>query len=239
MVSPLGVLAPVVAELPAHCDEGRRARKKRETRLALARAAVELVLAHGLERVTVEQVSDAADVSPRTFFNYFASKEEAITNPDPDSDAQVVAALLARPPEEEPVTALAAAYLSVTGDIVSSPADWRARIELINRYPTLLVASMGRWHRLERQLAVCLAGRLGLPADAFYPEVLVGAVSGAARAAVHRWGHHADDRPLSEQMSEAIELVRVGFAAPATAPTPTPTPRSRRRPGAPTTPTRS
>lgn len=50
----------------------------RETRHALERATVELALEAGLEQVTVEQIAERADVSPRTFFNYFGSKEDAL-----------------------------------------------------------------------------------------------------------------------------------------------------------------
>src|SRR5690554_2629029 len=57
---------------------GLRERKLRETRQALERATVELALEHGLEHVTIEQIAERADVSPRTFFNYFGSKEDAL-----------------------------------------------------------------------------------------------------------------------------------------------------------------
>jgi len=57
---------------------GLRERKVRETRHALERATVELVLESSLEQVTIEQIAERADVSPRTFFNYFGSKEDAL-----------------------------------------------------------------------------------------------------------------------------------------------------------------
>ncbi len=57
---------------------GLRERKQTETRLALEAAALHLVHANGLENVTVEQIAERANVSTRTFFNYFSSKEDAL-----------------------------------------------------------------------------------------------------------------------------------------------------------------
>ena len=76
---------------------GRRERKKLATRQALQDAALRLVADRGLEQVTVEDVSEAADVATRTFFNYFSSKEEALLGNAPEKAATVHRLVADRP----------------------------------------------------------------------------------------------------------------------------------------------
>src|SRR5699024_11473825 len=82
------------------CDEeaslGLRERKKRATRAALQFTALQLVADRGLDHVTVEDITEEVGVSPRTFFNYFATKEEALIGTDPDLLPALTAALRAR-----------------------------------------------------------------------------------------------------------------------------------------------
>src|SRR3954452_2536083 len=101
------------AENASFCDHGSmtsglRERKKLATRLALHRAALELVAERGLEHVSVDDIAARADVSPRTFFNYFSSKDDAVLGLDPDAMQRQVTELRARPAEEPPVEALRA-----------------------------------------------------------------------------------------------------------------------------------
>ena len=75
-----------------------RERKKLATRRSLRRVALDLVAERGFAHVTVEDIAEAADVSPRTFFNYFPSKEAALFGADPER----VAALRERVVREAP-----------------------------------------------------------------------------------------------------------------------------------------
>ena len=89
---------------------GLRERKKAETRDALASAALRLADELGPDRVTVDEIAAAAGVSPRTFFNYFASKEDAIVGSTESSTSRVVQELASRPVGEGPIDALRAEF---------------------------------------------------------------------------------------------------------------------------------
>ena len=85
---------------------GRREQKKLETRRAIRNAALELGTQRGVERLTVESIAHAAGISPRTFFNYFSSKEDALVADATEAASQICALLLERPAEEAPMRAL-------------------------------------------------------------------------------------------------------------------------------------
>src|SRR5690349_4456662 len=92
---------------------GLRERKKRRTRDALTDAAYALFDAKGFDATTVDEIAAAVEVSPRTFFRYFASKEELALAPLDQQVAAMLAALAARPAAESVLTALRAAAVEV------------------------------------------------------------------------------------------------------------------------------
>ena len=91
--------------------ETLRERKKRHTQESLLRAALELFTTQGYERTTVDEIAEAVDVSQRTFFRYFAGKEDAAFAVQQMTEAAFVAAVRARPPHEAPMEALRQAFL--------------------------------------------------------------------------------------------------------------------------------
>src|ERR1700677_3301891 len=96
-----------------HPPARRRDQQKEQTRLDLALAAFDLAREHGLASVRVPQIAAATGVSPRTFNNYFASKEAAIIWPTPRRASLLAANLDGRPPEEPLADALAEAVASM------------------------------------------------------------------------------------------------------------------------------
>jgi AcrR family transcriptional regulator len=118
-------------------DLGRRERKKRATRCALAAAALRPASERGPAGVTVEDISDAADVSSRTFFNYFGSKEAAILSLAPDAAAELRARVLARPPDEPSLEALRVGLTEASATQTQDAEAWWLKMKLVRDHPTL------------------------------------------------------------------------------------------------------
>jgi len=132
---PAASAAPLCTAADVTPRLGRRDRKKLATRHALRSAALRLVAARGIHHVTVEDVAEAADVSTRTFFNYFASKEEAVIGIDPGQAEHFTQALAARPSDEAPLRALQAVLGELAGQIAEGEDDWLLRMEVVRRIP--------------------------------------------------------------------------------------------------------
>ena len=154
---------------------GLRERKKAQTRRALTAAAIRLSTERGSpDRVTVEEISEAADVSPRTFFNYFSSKEDAILGVDPERRTELRAELELRPADEAPVEALRAALLSTAEGIDENAELWAQRLQLVREHPSLSAGYVASFADFERGMVEAMAARLGLDPDAdLYPAIVV------------------------------------------------------------------
>ena len=164
---------------------GLRERKKLATRRALREAAVGLTLEHGLENVTVEAISAAADVSPRTFFNYFATKEDALLDDVSGApDEGVREEFVAGGPTGafvDDLSALLVASLLGSGDLETRRADMAQRKLLMAREPHLLPGLLGRFYSMELGLASAIAERSGAPDDDPRSQLAAAAAMSAVR----------------------------------------------------------
>jgi AcrR family transcriptional regulator len=193
-----------------------RERKRARTRQALVDAAVDLFERHGYEQTTIADIAAAAQIATRTFFGYFASKEELLF---PESDARVratVQAVAARGPDEGPAEILLRVLRSVGEDSDDMTGRLAAlRLHLIRTVPAVrgraLQIQLDAQREIARQLAQAFPDRLDEVTAAALTGAFVGAVSGALQAvldgadqtggadpaALHRAVHEATDVALA------------------------------------------
>ncbi|MEU9169036.1 TetR family transcriptional regulator [Streptomyces sp. NPDC048420] len=174
--------------------ETLRERKKQRTREALIRAAVELFTTRGYEGTTVDDIADAVEVSQRTFFRYFAGKEEAALALDQMTVAHFVEAVRARPAHEAPLEALRQAVLQgwdtlqEVVDSVVSVEQFLRMYRVIESTPVLLAAHLRRSLESEEVLARVLAEREGLdPETDPRPRLTVAAFGAVMRVTERQW----------------------------------------------------
>jgi AcrR family transcriptional regulator len=135
-------------------------RKQEFVRGELAGAAWGLFAAKGYEATTVEEIAQAAGVSRRTFFRYYASKEEVLVETTDEVAEEMLASLAARPASEPPLVAIQRALIPVVESRLADTERARAIIRLLRESPTLRRAMLARHARMEERLAEQLAERL-------------------------------------------------------------------------------
>ncbi len=181
---------------------GLRERKKQLTRDALVRAALELFVTKGYEQTTVDEITDEVDVSQRTFFRYFANKEEVAFAVQEVAEAHFLVALSQRPPQEGPFEAMRNAVLDgwdTIGEAISEivPIELHMRSYLmIESTPALLAVHLRRSTEMEERIAQLIAEREGVDLDTDpRPRVAVAALSGVMRVTGRLWGQGDDWSP--------------------------------------------
>ena len=194
---------------------GLRERKKRATRHALHEAALRLVAERGLDAVSVDDIADRVDVSPRTFFNYFPSKVDAILGLDPDAPRQQAEALLARPSDESPVQALRAVARIQAAEMAEDTELWPLRLTVIDAHPALLAHLAAAFGEAEKTLAGAIAERTGTQAGVdVHPTLLAGVAGVALRTSLHRWLASDFTAALPDLLDEAWDALAAGLPAP-------------------------
>ncbi len=206
----------LVTQQPASLRE----RKKLATRRLLRCVALDLVAERGLANVTVEDIAEAADVSPRTFFNYFPSKEAALFGGhDPERAARLRDRIASEAPGEPALTALRMVMAQDAEAIVDEfrllggdPADWMRRIKVARGDPQVRAAHAAQMALIERAITEGLAARLGVSPEADpYPGVLAAVAVGVTRACTAFWGGSGGAVQLRQLIDHAFGALADGL----------------------------
>jgi AcrR family transcriptional regulator len=194
----------------------RRERKKQATRQALHEAAFTLTEECGLAGVTIEAIAGRADVATRTFFNYFASKEDAVLDREPNRPEALRQALIGRPPAENALTALRRVMEEEMVRRVLDAERFLRRTRLIRSEPQLQATMAVISEEIEQALVAGIAERTGQSAAVdFYPALVVSAAWGAFKVAHQLWSGHGGRPSFEALLSGAFDTLAGGLAAPA------------------------
>lgn len=177
-------------------NEGRRERKRRQTRGRIEHAAMALFLDRGFDQTTIEDITESADVSKRSFFDYFPSKEEVVFAwQDSFADA-LVAAIAARPADEPLVTVVEEAVSATV--MASFDPQSLALADLIRQTPALYARDHLKYAKLELRLTEALSARSkATDSEKLRVRLLSAIVIGAMRVGGEQW--HEIQQPTSPE----------------------------------------
>lgn len=189
-----------------------RQRKRARTRAALVAAALDLFERQGFEATTIDEIAASADVSPRTYFRYFATKEEVALGDD--LQHELIALIAARPVDEPMLESVR--HVIRDGLALLSVQDREAllaRLRIVYRTPSLRAR---RWEfQLEMgRIAGAIVGeRRGLPPDDLGSRVTAAAAFTAIEVAMDTWQQHDGREDLGAVLDAAVDHLGHAFGS--------------------------
>jgi len=208
-----------VCEEWSRCDNpavrdsvGLRERKKQQTRQAIAASALRLFAERGYRAVTVAEIADAANVSPRTFFAYFPSKEDLLLV---DADARMERALedFRESAAGEPLLPLAVRLaheaVAAAREFLASPEGGDADLERAHAAIASRLAT--RWVHWEDELASAIASATDAGADDPRPRTAAGAILAAVRALLEIGARPDVAAEPTTVLERAFDLIATGL----------------------------
>jgi len=195
-----------------------RERKKQATRRQLRWVALALFAERGFSNVTVEEIAEAAEVSPRTFFNYFPSKEAVLPGADPERMLELRQRILT----EAGSTALEVLRAAMIGqareaaaelaDLSGDPGEWLGRMKAARADVHLRAAQAAHMAAIERSVAEALAQRLAADVDHDpYPALLAAVAAAVFRSCLASWAGSGGIVPLEQLVSLAFGAIAEGL----------------------------
>jgi len=197
-----------VPDPPRATREGRKVR----TSKALVGAATQLFAEKGYEKATVEDIAQLAEVSPRTFFRYFATKEEVLFADEEEIRGLIRETMASRPEDEPVLEGVRHAMLAVAERFQRDVVFQRLRISLYTESAALWARMLqARWD-WEIVLGRTIAERLDLGPEDFRPTLIAGVANSALAASMVRWGTSECSEDLPTLVADAFAWFQRGAA---------------------------
>lgn len=189
---------------------GLREAKKARTRASLARAALQLVAEDGLQGATVEAIAARADVSPRTFFNYFDSKDDAVVHLSTDRFRCLLSRLFADAgePSTNPVLQIRDIMLRFLGEADPDTAsDDELMRSALERDPSLFGALHASMNTIGAEFEAAIASRYATVRDQELARVGLSVALGLTQTAMLDARDGRTRTPVAERVAHYFDLL--------------------------------
>lgn len=197
-------------EPPGTPKPGLRERKKMQTRQAIRRAAYRLFEQQGYDATPIDQIAEAADVSPSTVFRYFPTKEDIVLTDEYDSVLEE--GLRARPADEPMVESMRQVTVEALGRITAAErTELGQRMRLVREVPAIRGRTAENTARDAAMISAVLAERSGRPADDLEVRVVAAAVLAALQEALLRWVEAGPDADLEALVHRTMDVLARGL----------------------------
>jgi AcrR family transcriptional regulator len=189
---------------------GLRERKKQQTRERVRREAYRLFTEQGYETTTIDQIAEAAEISPSTFFRYFPTKEDVVIQDE--YDPALAEALRARPAEEPIIDAILHALKGPLGKLLEQDREellLRTRISFTD--PAIRARSVVEQERSEQALAAVIAERSGRQAGDLDVKCAAAAIIAVFTTLVRHWADRDGKDDLGDLYERHLPLLSRGL----------------------------
>jgi AcrR family transcriptional regulator len=183
------------------------ARRQQRVRRSLATTAMDMFLTRGYEATTVEEIVDIVEISPSTFYRYFAGKSDLVVEFSRLRMNEFTELLAARPAEESLVDALAAAIETATTTLGHDMGQLRQFEELVLHHVELRGRLLAEIHREVPTVASRIAPRLGIPSESALAAVIATSIGSTIRLVFERWAQVEGEETPFPAIRSALALL--------------------------------
>lgn len=192
---------------------GLRAQKKQRRRARIEAAAMDLFESAGFEETTIEEIAAASDISPRTFFYYFPTKEDVVLADYSGRLQRITEELRGQPSGAAPWAALRACFLVVAADYETERRQLVRRFSIMAANPSIGARSLHLQAGWEDTVSDVLSERMGNDGDHLRIRLLAAAALTCVRSSIQHWTLTGYDQPLPELVKACFDDLAAGLDA--------------------------